>query len=191
MISYLKGKVIYKEEKLIILLVGGVGYNVFLGNNFLNKIKINTEIEIFTYLHRREDILALYGFRKKTELDFFNQLISVSGVGPKSALHLLDLLGVVEIQRAIANNRVDVLTKAPGLGKKGAERIIVELKSKNLIFVGQKNKHTNEDDDVVSALVGLGYTLSDARQVVISLPQNIKGVDNRIKEALKNIGRKK
>lgn len=190
MISYLSGRIIHKEEKSVILLTNGIGYNVFLGVNFLSKISNTDEIEVFTYLHRREDILNLYGFEKKDDLDFFNQLISVSGVGPKSAMHLIDSIGATDVQQAIVNNNIDTLTRAPGLGKKGAERIVVELKNKVSIKSNNRCGGDNtENEDVINALVGLGYSLGDSSQVVLSLSPDVSGVDNKIKEALKNLSK--
>ncbi len=191
MIAYLKGKVISIDNLSVILSVKGVGYKIFLGNSLLNKIKVGEEKEFFTFLRLRDDILSLYGFSSKKELDFFNQLISVSGVGPKSALHLIDTLGLKEAQMAIINKQYDVLTRAPGLGKKTAERIVVELKNKIINNdVNDSDKSIFfEDGDVVSALKGLGYGIKDINEVLRLLPKEVSGTDNKIKEALKLLGK--
>lgn len=194
MIAYLKGNILKKDSKGVILLVGGVGYRIFLGSNFLGKIKEGEEREFFIHFQQREDNVSLYGFLDKDQLDLFNELISVSGVGPKSGMHLVDLLGVKEIQKAIGNKRADILAKAPGLGKKTSERIIVEMKNKFLSFSsdsGESADFTDEEDEVINALTGLGYTTGQARQLIKEVPADIQGVDNKIKEALKSLGRKK
>ncbi|MBT4277680.1 Holliday junction branch migration protein RuvA [Candidatus Falkowbacteria bacterium] len=192
MISYLKGKIISIDNLSVILLASDTGYKIFLGNNLLSQIKLGEEKEFFTFLRFREDALSLFGFQNKEELDLFNQLISVSGVGPKSALHLLDTVGLGETQRAIVNKRADVLSRAPGLGKKTAEKIIIELKNK-IIVTGDDSaptrKYSEENEDVVNALVGLGYTARDAREALESVSEEIEGTDNKIKEALRVIGR--
>ncbi|NCF74888.1 MAG: Holliday junction branch migration protein RuvA [Xanthomonadaceae bacterium] len=194
MIAYLKGTIIEKDDKSVILLTGSVGYQVLLGENFLSKLKKTQEIDLFTYQYWREDSIKLYGFKNKQQLDLFILLISISGVGPSSASILLDSVGVNSVKSAIASNRPEVLSQAPRLGKKTAERIIVELKNK-VFIVGDENlkeiEYSNEDNDVVNALTNLGYSLYNAQQIVKSLPKEIKGVDNKIKQALKEIGRNK
>jgi holliday junction DNA helicase RuvA len=194
MISFLRGKVLDKDTKDIILLVGDIGYKIILGTRHLEKIKETENIEMYIYHQQRDDAVNLYGFEHKGKLDFFNELISISGVGPKSALLLLDLLGVREVQGAIANKRPDIIARAPGLGKKTAERIIVEMKNKFLAFADENEEsgmYSDEMNDVVNALTGLGYMISDARKVIKEIPAEVQGVDNKIKEALKIIGRNK
>ncbi|MEA2064700.1 MAG: Holliday junction branch migration protein RuvA [Patescibacteria group bacterium] len=190
MISYLKGKVIAKDGKTIILKVNDVGYKIFLGENFLNKIQQNDEFEIFTYLFWREDKINLYGFRENSQLGFFEKLISVSGVGPRSALYLLDIVGTKNIQQAIFGNQSDILTQAKGLGKKTAERIILELKNKlpNIDKISA-TPDIPENDEAISALINLGYNANDAREIIGKLPPEIKTVGDKIKAALKKIGR--
>ena len=194
MIAYLKGTIIEKDEKSVILLANNIGYKILLHENFLSQIKKTQEIEMFTYQYWREDAIKLYGFANKQQLDLFILLISISGVGPRSASALLDSIGVNSVKSAIAGNRPEILSQAPGLGKKTAERIIVELKNKALV-VGDESlkeiKYSDEDSDVVNALISLGYNLYNAQQIVKSLPEEIKGVDNKIKEALKEIGKNK
>ena len=190
MISYLKGKVITKNSKTIILLVNGIGYKIFLGENFLSKIQQNDELEIFTYLFWREDKINLYGFGENSQLDFFEKLISVSGVGPRSALHLLDIVGIKQIQQAIFGNKADILTQAKGLGKKTAQRIILELKNK-LPNVDEISAIPDipENAEAVSALINLGYSPSAAREIISQLPPEIKSVGDKVKAALKIIGK--
>lgn len=190
MISYLKGKIIAKNDKTIILKTNNVGYKIFLGENFLSKIQKNNELEIFTYLFWREDKINLYGFSENGQLAFFEKLISVSGVGPRSALHLLDIVGIKNIQQAIFGNQADILTQAKGLGKKTAQRIILELKNR-LPNVDKISAIPDipENAEAVSALVNLGYNPNDARKIINQLPPEIKSVSEKIKTALKKMGR--
>ncbi len=190
MISYLKGKIIAKNDKTIILKANDIGYKIFLGENLLSKIQQNDELEIFTYLFWREDKISLYGFSTNGQLDFFEKLISVSGVGPRSALHLLDIVGIKNIQQAILGNQVDILTQAKGLGKKTAQRIILELKNK-LPNVDKISAIPDipENTEAVSALINLGYNPSAAREIISQLPPEIKTVGDKIKAALKKIGK--
>ena len=193
MISYLKGVILFKNKDSIILLVGGVGYQIFVGPHFLSSLKKGQEAVLFTYLKVREDDISLFGFPEKADLNFFWQLISISGVGPKSALHLLDSVGLQETRSAIIQKRADILTKAPGLGKKTAERIIVELRSKIIDEEDSDNfveEVSPEDNDVARALEGLGYNKREINEALRMLPPQVEGVDNKIKEALKILGKK-
>ena len=194
MIAYLKGNILKKDLKGVILLVGGVGYKILMGSNLLGNIKEGEEREFFIHFQQRDDNVSLYGLSSKGELDLFSELISVSGVGPKSGMHLVDSLGAQEIKKAIGNKRADILARTPGLGKKTAERIIVEMKNKFLAFGsddGLAGSITGEESEAINALTSLGYTAGDARQMIKEIPEDIKGVENKIKEALKNLGRKR
>ena len=190
MISYLKGKIIAKDDRTIILKTNDIGYKIFLGKNFLSKIQQNDELEIFTYLFWREDKISLYGFSEDNQLAFFEKLISVSGVGPRSALHLLDIVGIKNIQQAIFGNQADILTQAKGLGKKTAQRIILELKNR-LPNIDKISAIPNipENAEAISALVNLGYNPNDAREIISQLPPEIKNTSDKIKAALKKIGK--
>ncbi len=194
MISYLEGRVLKRDDKSIILLVNGVGYRIFLGKNLLSSIKQGENLNIFTFLRFREDALSLFGFSKKEELDFFELLISVSGVGPKSALILLDSLGLEKTQEAILNKKVFILTKVPGLGKKTAEKIIVELKNKvggDLSESSLVEDESFNNEELINALQGLGYNRKDINGVLQILPKEIQDIDLKIKEALKILGKNK
>ncbi len=185
MISSLKGRIKAVSNRFVILEVGGVGYQIFVSPIILNKFKPGQEAEFFTHLHVREDLMVLYGFLTEEELNFFEQLIEVSGVGPKTALNVLALSKVEDLKQAISSGDASVLTKVSGIGRKTAERIILELRSKfeNLPTTGVKGG----DGEVIDALVGLGYKLNEAREAVRKIPAEIQGMQERIKEALKNV----
>ncbi|MBI4652897.1 Holliday junction branch migration protein RuvA [Candidatus Kuenenbacteria bacterium] len=187
-----KGKIIYKDidSKFIVVENNDIGYQIFVLINFFKKVKLNEEIKIYTYLHHKEDIQELYGFKKIEELEFFKKLISVNGVGPKSALNILKQGKVENIKKAIINEKLDVLIKVVGIGRKMAQKIILELKNKiqNIKSEIEGIKTDDSDDSqVLDALVSLGYSLSEARSALQEIPDSITQTQEKIKFALKNI----
>ena len=189
MISFLRGKVSYKLKNKIILELNNIGYSVFIGDNFLNDLKIGEEIEIFTYQQVKEDIFDLYGFKTLEELDFFELLLSISGIGPKSALGVLSMAKLDDIKQSIMIGDSNLLTKVSGIGKKTAERVVLELKDKILKMGGTYDLSTNNyfSGDEIEALVGLGYSWNQARTALNQVDKDIKDSGERIKEALKKI----
>lgn len=187
MIGKLKGKLVEVDKNVgLIETSGGVFYQVFLPTSLLSSI-INypSSIEIYTYLQVRDDALVLFGFETKQQHDFFLLLLSVSGVGPKTAFTVISALKTEEIVRAVTSNEVDALTKVPGLGRKTAMKIILELSSKFKSEFDMKNMVLSDDDQTaVSALVSLGYKSYDAKKIISKLPKNLT-VEEKIKEALK------
>ncbi|NQU77073.1 Holliday junction branch migration protein RuvA [Candidatus Falkowbacteria bacterium] len=187
MISYLKGTIQSKDLKSLILNVSGVGYQVHTTPSFLEKSVQGQEIELYTHLHVREDCQELYGFQKKEELEFFTKLISVSGIGPKSALGVFALAKVAEIKQAIANGDIAFLTRLSGIGKKTAERVVVDLRGK-IDLTDPAPGLTGSNSDAVEALTGLGYSHS---QAIEALRQSTaETVEDRLKQALKILGKK-
>ena len=188
MISFLRGKVSYKLKNKIILELNNLGYSVFIGDNFLNDLKIGEEAEIFTYQHIKEDIFDLYGFKTLEELEFFELLLSVSGIGPKSALGVLSMAKLGDIKQSIIAGDSNLLTKVSGIGKKTAERVVLELKDK--LFKLGVSKLSLDDcffSDEIEALVGLGYSWQESRLALSKVDINIKDSRERIKEALKKM----
>jgi Holliday junction DNA helicase RuvA len=187
MISYLKGKILSKSTKSITLLIGQVGYRVFIPQTLLEKIKAGQEIELHTHLRHSEDAMSLYGFKTKEELEFFELLLTISGVGPKSALGVLEVASLAQIKKAILRDDASILYKVSGVGKKTAERIVVELKNKlNSLPLGHKEiKLDDSDMEAFDALVGLGYSEADIRSALKQLPENITKTEEKIKQALK------
>ena len=192
MIAYLKGKIIFKNENFIILLSGGVGYKVFM---LSCQNKTDDEVEFFTYLNVREDALTLYGFTNYQELELFEHLISISGIGPKAGLGILSLADPETIKVAIAKGDSSILTRVSGIGKKTAERVVLELRNKFSSLqsdevLQEKSKEINDHADVIEALVGLGYSSSEAKKALVNVSAEIKDVSERIKMALKELGKR-
>lgn len=192
MISYLQGKIIFQDDKSIIVKTDNLGYQVFVTERFLEKIQ-QEKIEnlgLYTYLNVRQESLELFGFINLEELNFFKMLIGVNGVGPRMALHILSLANLEEIKQAIVNNRAEFLTKVSGVGKKTAERVVMELRYKiDDIKIGKDIKLSNEDEEVIDALIGLGYRISDAREALRKMPKDLKNIQEKLKAALKLLGK--
>lgn len=187
MLHYLTGKLIQKKENYFILETGGFGLQVFSSITTLKDLPAaNESVKVFTHLHIKEDAWDIYGFSTKAELDFFEKLISVNGVGPKTGLNILNIDMADRLMAAINEGRVDLLTKASGIGKKTAERVVVELRGK----FAQANSGAiagimESDSDIIDVLQNLGYTKDQSRQAVSKIDPNIKGIEDRIKSALK------
>ncbi len=188
MIAYLNGEIIAKTNNYLILETGGVGYQVFIGENFLAELKTGSRQEIYIHHRVREEASDLYGFKNLEDLNLFELLLSVSGVGPKSALAVLSLADTNDIKEAIVRGDASLLTKVSGIGKKTAERLVLELKNKvtrvssgvNLVGGGLSGS-----GDELDALMSLGYSLSDAREALNQVEASITSTGGRVKAALK------
>ncbi|MEK7189855.1 MAG: Holliday junction branch migration protein RuvA [Patescibacteria group bacterium] len=191
MISYLEGKILSRGKNSFVVLTGtGVGYEVKVAPGLLLQYSVGDSIKIFTYLQVREDSQDLYGVSSSEELDFFKTLVSVSGVGPKSALHILALGSLAEIKSAIVHGDLTYLTKVSGIGRKIAERIIVELKDKlEKTDAAVGNRDSSKLGDVVEALVEMGYSLNQARDAVKEIKTD-GDASKVLKEALKMLNKK-
>lgn len=191
MIALLQGKVISVNNKEVTLLTsGGVGYKVLVSPEAARQCETGSEVTLETYLVVREDALDLFGFASIAERELFKSFISVSGVGPKTGLHLLELGSVEEITLAIGRGDVEYLTKVSGIGKKTAERIVVELKSKVKASGIQDYEPGGASDnvgDVMDALISLGYSVLQAREVVKKLDAKGKTSEQLLREALRTI----
>ena len=184
MIGFIEGKIEHATDKYVLVGVNGVGYKVYISTNvFKNLPKIGNEVKLFTHLHVREDILDLYGFLDQKDLEFFEMLISISGIGPKGAMNILSVASIETLKKAITNEESSILTKVSGLGQKTAEKIILELKSK------VSGEYTDEkggaSGEAIDALVSLGYRLQEAREALKKVPDDVKEVGAKIKSALK------
>lgn len=178
MISYLSGKVKNISEKtLTILTVSGVGYSVFSPINTLFSFKINEEIEMLIHTVVKDDAIDLYGFTNEEELQMFEKLITVSGVGPRSALNILSVSSTQNIAIAVENGDANLLSGIPGVGKKSCEKIVIELKGKLAKFI-KENKDQNGKDNLLEE--------NDARLALVSLGYNEKDINNAVKEAKEN-----
>ncbi len=169
--------------------VGGVGYKIFLAAGTMKSIG-DTSTKLWTHLHVKEDDLSLYGFLHQAELEFFESLISISGIGPKSALGVLSLAPVDTLKRAISSGDTSYLTKVSGIGRKTAEKIVLELKDK-LGFgkISYTSEDFKDDADILDALISLGYSQKEARDMLQKIPHQVQGREARLKEALKMMGK--
>ena len=188
MIGYLEGNIISRGDRDVTLNVGGVGYRVNLAAETLRKFSIGEEAKIWTHLQQREDTIELYGFLEKNELDLFETLIGVSGVGPRTALSIINVAPVDTLKRAISSGELSYFTKVSGIGRKTAEKIMIELREK-FGKATAEGVELKEEQDVLEALESLGYSARDAREAARKIPDDIKGASNRVKEALKQLGK--
>ena len=194
MISSLKGTVESLGSEWAIIIVGGIGFQVYMPTTTISSLGTKgEEVKLFTHLQLREDNIALYGFASAEELSLFQTLIGVSGLGPKLALAMLSAMNVEQLTMAIATGNVDLLTVVPGLGKKMASRLILELKDK--ISAGKLAAAAiglaEENTDVLAALISLGYSVSEASRAVAALPPSSDlPLEEKVKLALQYFGGK-
>lgn len=190
MISYLRGKILNKLSNSVILLVNNIGYKIYVGDIFYDSLKKNSEAEFYIYHVVREDASDLYGFKGLEELDLYEMLLSVSGIGPKSAMNVLSIASISDIKESIVRGDSALLVKVSGIGKKTAERLILELKDK-LLKKGSYDldNNTSFSGDDIDALLVLGYSLSEAREALNQVDPTISDVSARIKEALKKMSK--
>lgn len=190
MIAKIKGTIEYIRDSYVVVDVNGVGYKIFVSAYTLGKLSLKPEVNLYIHTHVREDILALYGFLNLEELEMFELLISVSGVGPKAAIGILSIADPKTIRVAVSSEDPSILTKVSGIGKRTAERVIVELKNKVVgLSVGEKEGIV-ADSDALEALTSMGYSVSEAREALKLVPKEVQVVEERIKLALKSLGRK-
>ncbi len=189
MLGYLEGKINFRGERYVIIDVAGVGYKVFVNAETLKKtVKHQDAItKVWTHLYQREDTIELYGFLSHPELELFQTLIGVPGVGPKTAMGILNVAPIDMLKRAIASGELSYLTKVSGIGRKTAEKIMVELREKFGKVVSQ-GPELKEERDVLEALESLGYSIREAREALRQVPEKIQGISPRVKEALKILG---
>jgi Holliday junction DNA helicase RuvA len=191
MIASIEGEIVDKNEKEVILKSGPISWKVFVSKETLKQIpNIGNTAKLWTSLYLRQDAPPeLYGFLTQEEREFFELLNSVAGVGPKSALGILGLASVEKIKSAIASGEAELLTKVSGIGRKTAERIIVELRSKIKTTKYSKDA-LSADTEALDTLVKLGYSKEEARDALQKIPPEIISLEDRLKEALKLLGGK-
>jgi Holliday junction DNA helicase RuvA len=187
MIHSLFGKIIIKKPGFVILETNGIGFKTLISSKTFRQLpKINSKIRLFCHLNMRQDGLELYGFLKQDELEVFELLNSVNGIGPKIALKIINTLNIKELMAAISKDRHDFLTKVSGIGRKTAQRLILELRDKI------KNKQNEEitaimetDIDIEKALKNLGYKHGEIKDAIKQIPTKTKKLEERLKIALK------
>jgi len=194
MISFISGTIEAVSEREIIVNTGGVGYRVILPeriHSILSKIGGKVKLFVYSNFNAREGLFDFYGFEKPEELAFFRLLLTVSGVGPRSAQGLLSSVDLQTLQLAIIKGDSEYLRKLSGVGAKSSQRIILELKGKLL----EKNLGVNQERDfssegeAIDALVALGYSAFQARETLKEVSVNAKTSEDKIKEALKILGK--
>src|SRR3989338_699944 len=201
MIASLKGVVTYKSPQLrkdsyFVIEAGGVGYKVYAPLSNLKKMSEGKTVTAYTYLAVSERAMDLYGFLDPADKTFFTLLLEVPGIGPKSALGILDKTTMAEVQRAILDNDPEVLTQLAGLSEKTAERIITALKSKVESLTArprggkQAPAERSADSEAFEALVSIGYSAIEARRALNQVDQKIADSSQRVKAALKLLAQK-
>lgn len=202
MISYIRGELVAIEEDKAIIDVQGVGYGIFMPGHALNQLPhIGSEVKLHTYLNVREDAMQLFGFLTSDDLHVYKLVIGVSGIGPKGGLAILSTLSPNDLRFAVASSDAKAISAAPGIGKKTAEKLIIELKDKLSIedtlpsgdstldgtaSVGMSNENKTE---AAQALVALGYDMTSSMKAVRKVDDldGIKSVEDILKEALKHM----
>jgi len=192
MIGFLKGSIELLDRPFVFLDVNSVGYKILVADSVYAKLSKNEKITLFTFTYVREDELSLFGFLEVEDLKLFESLITVSGIGPKTALNIFSFGGRREIIEAIIKGDVSFFTSVPRLGTKNAQKIIIELKNKmgsdsNLDLSG---KDFLENAEVIQALKNFGFSVGEAQKAVREIKDKNLTLDEKIKLALKNLGRK-
>lgn len=187
MIAILNGRVIMVGEESIVLDVQGVGFEVFLVKDWLSEIEPSQTHSVYTYMQVREDSISLYGFKTLDEKVLFTQLLGVSGIGPKLALSVLSSLSVENFKRAVLSEQPDYFARVPGIGKKTAQKIIIHFQGK----FGPSSPDSEfiissgVNEQVLEALVGLGYSIVEAQTAIQSLPKSTPDtVEDKLRVAL-------
>ncbi len=195
MIGYLNGKVKFMTGEEVIVDVGGVGYKVFVDALTRQNLQLDKSAEFFIHTAVREDAITLYGFKNRETLEFFETLLTVSGVGAKSALAIVSKISAADFFTAVSTQDLSTLTKLPGIGKKSAQRILLELKDKVKNFSKDSAKDfqpaqivSNAFDEATDALSALGYTSAEISSVFKRAPKNFS-TEQLIKFALKELNR--
>lgn len=191
MIGHLKGSVSAVRAGYAIVSAGGVGYKVFATRELLLTLKQDNETSIWTHLAVRESILDLYGFSNEEELRLFELLLTVSGIGPRSALAILDIASVETLRSAISAGNASYLTKVSGIGKKTAEKIVLELRDKVGVSIDGSGAALQGDEEALEAMRALGYSQTEARDALRKVPQEIERSNERLREALRILGSNK
>lgn len=186
MISSLRGTITQTDSRYIIIEVNNIGYKVFVAADTMHSMKIGSETSLFTYLAVRENSLDLYGFQEERERNFFELLISISGIGPKGAINILSTVSIDTLANAIRTGSTTHLVKVSGIGRKTAEKIVLELKDKLGSLISEESSiELSSDMDALEALKMLGYDTNDARESLKKIDKSISNTGDKVKAALK------
>lgn len=191
MISYLRGTIIDTGDRHVVIDVSGVGYKVYVTEDALHSLKMDSETSLLIHTVVREDAFDLYGFPSKKERGVFELLISISGIGPKSALNILSIVSSETLASAIQTGSTSHLVKVSGIGKKTAEKIVLELRDKLGGYIGDDSAEfkagMSSDADAIEALKALGYDADEAREALKKVDKNLTDTGAKVKAALKNL----
>lgn len=200
MISYIRGELILIEKDKVIVDVNGVGFGIFMPERAMGMLpQAGNEVKIYTYLNVREDAMQLFGFLTRDDMEVFRLLIGVSGIGPKGGLSILSCLSADDLRFAVMSGDAKAISKAPGIGKKTAEKLIIELKDK--LDIEEVLNHTAEEpiqtaghggasevqSEAIQALVALGYGSTESVKAVKQVEPEYTTVEEVLKAALKNL----
>lgn len=188
MIGCIEGVVAAKKAGFVLVMAGGVGYKVAGTRETLAKLKEKENTFLWTHLAVREGALDLYGFKDEEALHFFELLLTVPGIGPKSALAILDIADVETLRSAIVAGNAGYLTKVSGIGKKTAEKIVLELRDKVGKSARDSTHALSGDEEALEAMRTLGYTHNEARDALRKVPSQVEGGSARLREALRLLG---
>jgi len=181
MYYFIKGKLISKDKDSAVLETNNIGFQIFIGQSFSKQIELNQEIKIYVYLLVKQETLELYGFATEQELKYAKILNNISGIGPKLSLKLLSLTKIADLEKAILDEDLKFLTQVSGIGKKSAQRIILELKEK----ISQTPfANLDEEKQIFEALKNLGYSSPEIRNIIFKIPVNLS-LEEKIKQAIK------
>jgi holliday junction DNA helicase RuvA len=184
MIASIEGEVTAVGDSYLVVKVGGVGLRVYVPND-LKSARPGEQVSLHTQLIVREDLLALYGFQTPQDCDFFNLLLGVNGIGPRTALAILSALTVDAIRRAVLSEQVEIFARVPGVGKKTAQKIMLHLQGKVSGTLGESMPTLDVDNEVLEALTSLGYSVIEAQAALQAIPREAaKDVETRLRLAL-------
>lgn len=189
MIAYLEGSVLEKNVSSVIMVNQGIGYHVFVPEYLLHEVNQGSILKVYTHYVVRETGVELYGFNTFEELHFFEMLIKVSGVGPKTALSIFSASSLEKLKSSLARGDAALFKSVSGVGPKTAERIVIELRDK----IGSEEflSGSSSDQDLIDALIALGYSIQDAREALKKIDPSVDNEQERLKAALKLLGSRK
>lgn len=189
MIGTISGNVKVLRPNYVIISASGIGYKIAATRATLSSLTTDSQAELWTHLIVREDVLDLYGFETEAEMRFFDMLLSVSGIGPKSALAVLDIASIETLRSAISGGNAAYLTNVSGIGRKTAEKIVIELRDKVGVSAAESDASLKGDEDALEAMRALGYSAIEARDALRKVPTSVVSGTERLREALKIMGK--
>lgn len=184
MITYLEGEIKNKGEDFVILIVNGVGYQIFLSDKVIAGVKEKSQASFYLHEYLRESSRELYGFSTLAELEFFWRLLDISGVGPRMAQNIIALGSLEDLIKNIEKGNTDYISQVSGVGRKTAQKVIIELKGKLDLSTAEE-----EDQEVIQALKNLGYSQVQAREAVRKVSKEVKDTGDKVREALRYLSK--